>query len=157
MPLRRRGADVVLECAGVPDAVVEGWEMARRGGTFLALGQYTDRGAVPLDPHLITRKQLRIVGSWGFAEKHYLGHIEALPRLAARFDLPRLITRYNLEDANDCIARHGRRPRDEAGIRFERPLAPASMRGIRQAGQPLGAYRRSVSFRPFAGRAPNSP
>jgi threonine dehydrogenase-like Zn-dependent dehydrogenase len=99
----RRGADVVLECAGVPEAVVEGWEMARRGGTFLALGQYTDRGTVPLNPHLITRKQLRIVGSWGFAEKHYLSHIEALPRLAARFDLSRLITRYDLEDANSAL------------------------------------------------------
>ncbi len=98
-----RGADVVLECAGVPEAVAEGWEMARRGGTFLALGQYTDRGPVPLNPHLITRKQLRIVGSWGFAEKHYLGHIEALPRLAARFDLSRLITRYGLEDANTAL------------------------------------------------------
>jgi len=100
----RRGADVVLECAGVPGAVGEGWEMARRGGTFLALGQYTDRGAVPLNPHVITRKQLRIVGSWGFAEKHYLGHIEALPQLAARFDLARLITRYRLEDADMALA-----------------------------------------------------
>jgi threonine dehydrogenase-like Zn-dependent dehydrogenase len=99
----RRGADVVLECAGVPEAVSEGWEMARRGGTFLALGQYTDRGAVPLNPHLVTRKQLRIVGSWGFAEKHYLGHIHALPQLAARFDLPRLLTRYRLEDANTAL------------------------------------------------------
>ena len=99
----RRGADVVLECAGVPAAVAEGWEMARRGGTFLALGQYTDRGAIPLNPHVITRKQLRVVGSWGFAEKHYLGHIRALPRLAARFDLPRLITRYELEDADRAL------------------------------------------------------
>jgi hypothetical protein len=59
------------------------WEMVHRRGTFLALGQYTDRGAVPINPHVITRKQLRIVGSWGFAEKHYLGHLEALPRLSA--------------------------------------------------------------------------
>jgi threonine dehydrogenase-like Zn-dependent dehydrogenase len=99
----RRGADVVLECAGVPEAVSEGWEMARRGGTFLALGQYTDRGATPLNPHVITRKQLRIVGSWGFAEKHYLGHVQALPRLVERFDLPRLITRYPLADANRAL------------------------------------------------------
>jgi threonine dehydrogenase-like Zn-dependent dehydrogenase len=99
----RRGADVVLECAGVPAAVAEGWEMTRRGGTFLALGQYTDRGAVPLNPHVITRKQLRVVGSWGFAEKHYLGHMQALPRLAARFDLSRLITRYTLEDADRAL------------------------------------------------------
>jgi threonine dehydrogenase-like Zn-dependent dehydrogenase len=54
----RRGADLVLECAGVPEAVAEGWEIARRGGSILALRQYTDRGAVPLNPHLITRKQL---------------------------------------------------------------------------------------------------
>jgi threonine dehydrogenase-like Zn-dependent dehydrogenase len=94
----------VLECAGVPAAVIEGLEMTRRGGSFLALGQYTDRGAVPLNPHLITRKQLRIVGSWGFAEKHYLGQIEALPRLIAQFDLPRLITRYPLEDADRTLA-----------------------------------------------------
>jgi threonine dehydrogenase-like Zn-dependent dehydrogenase len=100
----RRGADVVLECAGVPEAVAEGWEMARRGGTFLALGQYTDRGPTPLNPHVITRKQLRIVGSWGFAEKHYLGHLQALPRLAARFDLPRLITPYALDEANQALA-----------------------------------------------------
>jgi threonine dehydrogenase-like Zn-dependent dehydrogenase len=111
----RRGADVVLECAGVPEAVAEGWEMARRGGTYLALGQYTDRGAVPLNPHLVTRKQLRIVGSWGFAEKHYLGHIEALPRLAARFDLPRLLTPYNLQDADDAL-------RDMASGRVMKPV-----------------------------------
>jgi threonine dehydrogenase-like Zn-dependent dehydrogenase len=99
----RRGADVVLECAGVPEAVAEGWEMARRGGTFLALGQYTERGSIPLNPHVITRKQLRIVGSWGFAEKHYFGHMMALPRLASRFDLPRLITRYPLGSANQAL------------------------------------------------------
>ena len=81
--------------------------MARRGGTFLALGQYTDRGTVPLNPHVITRKQLRIVGSWGFAEKHYLGHIQALPQLTARFDLPRLITRYRLGDADRALADMG--------------------------------------------------
>jgi threonine dehydrogenase-like Zn-dependent dehydrogenase len=100
----KRGADVVLECAGVPEAVAEGWEMARKGGPFLALGQYTDRGATPLNPHVITRKQLRIVGSWGFAEKHYLAYLAALPHLSARFDLPRLITRYPLEDANQALA-----------------------------------------------------
>jgi threonine dehydrogenase-like Zn-dependent dehydrogenase len=117
----RRGADVLLECAGVPEAVCEGWEPARRGGTFLALGQYTDRGAVPLNPHVITRKQLRIVGSWGFAEKHYLGRIQALRRLAARFDLARLITRYQLEDAGKALADMGAW-RYEAGTGQDRPV-----------------------------------
>jgi threonine dehydrogenase-like Zn-dependent dehydrogenase len=124
----RRGADVVLECAGVPAAVVEGWEMTRRGGTFLALGQYTDRGAVPLNPHLITRKQLRVVGSWGFAEKHYLGHIEALSQLSARFDLQRLITRYRLEDADRALA-------DMASGRVMKPVL--DMRGRSGADFPV--------------------
>jgi threonine dehydrogenase-like Zn-dependent dehydrogenase len=100
----RRGADVVLECTGVPEAIAEGWEMARRGGTYLALGQYTDRGTTPLNPHVITRKQLRIVGSWAFAEKHCLGYIQSLPRLIERFDLTRLITRYPLAAANAALA-----------------------------------------------------
>jgi hypothetical protein len=43
----------------------------------------------------------------GFAEKHYLGHIQALPRLAARFDLPRLITRYGLANADRALADMG--------------------------------------------------
>jgi hypothetical protein len=39
---------------------------------------------------------------WGFAEKHYLRCIQALPQLAARFDVPQLITRYRLDDANSA-------------------------------------------------------
>jgi threonine dehydrogenase-like Zn-dependent dehydrogenase len=33
-----RGADVVVECAGVPSAFLEGIEMLRQGGTFVEVG-----------------------------------------------------------------------------------------------------------------------
>jgi threonine dehydrogenase-like Zn-dependent dehydrogenase len=99
-----RGADVVLECAGVPTAVAEGFEMARRNAKYLVLGQYTDRGATPINPHVITRKQLKVYGSWAFAESHYLGYLRSLPQLAARFDLDRLVTPYPLEEANQALA-----------------------------------------------------
>jgi threonine dehydrogenase-like Zn-dependent dehydrogenase len=99
----RRGADVVLECAGVPEAVPEGFEMTRRSGRYLVLGQYTDRGPVPINPHVITRKQLKIFGSWGFAEVHYQGYLQSLPRLAARFYVERLVTRYPLAEANRAL------------------------------------------------------
>jgi threonine dehydrogenase-like Zn-dependent dehydrogenase len=99
-----RGADVVLECAGVPSAVPEGFEMVRRNGRYLVLGQYTDRGATPINPHVITRKQLKVYGSWAFAEAHYARYVDSLPQLAARFDLARLVTRYPLEDANQALA-----------------------------------------------------
>lgn len=99
-----RGADLVLECTGVPAAVPEAFDLARRGGRVLVMGQYTDRGNIEINPHIITRKQLQVVGSWAFAERHYLRYIESLPLLAARFDLERLLTRYPLEEANRALA-----------------------------------------------------
>jgi threonine dehydrogenase-like Zn-dependent dehydrogenase len=98
-----RGADVVLECAGVPSAVPEGFELARRNGRFLVLGQYTDRGETLFNPHVITRKQLKIYGSWAFSESHYARYVESLPLLAARFDLGRLVTRYPLAEVNRAL------------------------------------------------------
>ncbi len=98
-----RGADVVLECAGVPSAVPEGFEMARRGARYLVMGQYTDRGPTMMNPHVITRKQLTIHGSWAFAEAHYAGYVQSLPHLAARFDLARMISPYPLTEANRAL------------------------------------------------------
>jgi threonine dehydrogenase-like Zn-dependent dehydrogenase len=99
-----RGADVVLECAGVPSAVPEGFEFVRRNGRYLVLGQYTDRGETSFNPHVITRKQLKIYGSWAFAEPQYARYVDTLPQLASRFDLQRLVTRYPLDDANQALA-----------------------------------------------------
>jgi threonine dehydrogenase-like Zn-dependent dehydrogenase len=45
-------------------------ELCRDGGTYLVLGQYADAGNVAMNPHTITRKQLRIIGSWAFEARH---------------------------------------------------------------------------------------
>jgi threonine dehydrogenase-like Zn-dependent dehydrogenase len=100
----RRGADVVLECTGVPAAVAEGLEMVRKNGQYLVLGQYTDRGETPINPHVITRKQLHVHGSWTFGPSQYARYIATLPELAARFDLEKLVTTYPLEEANAALA-----------------------------------------------------
>jgi len=99
-----RGADTVLECVGVPSAVAEGFEMAKRNAKYLVLGQYTDRGTTPINPHVITRKQLKVYGSWAFAESHYLKYVQSLPILAARFDLERLVTAYPLLEVNQAMS-----------------------------------------------------
>jgi threonine dehydrogenase-like Zn-dependent dehydrogenase len=88
----------------VPSAVAEGFELARRNGRYLVLGQYTDRGTTPINPHVITRKQLQIYGSWAFAEAHYGRYIETLPQHVARFDLEKLVTGYPLADVNRALA-----------------------------------------------------
>jgi threonine dehydrogenase-like Zn-dependent dehydrogenase len=64
------GADVVVECVGRPSVVPEGWEFCRDGGKYLVLGQYANAGEVLMNPHTITRKQLQVIGSWGFEPIH---------------------------------------------------------------------------------------
>ena len=132
---QRRGADVVLECVGLPAAVPEGMEMARRNAKYLVMGQYTDRGPTPLNPHVITRKQLKVYGSWAFAEAHYLGYLRSLPRLAARFDLDHLLTPYPLAEANRALA-------DVAAGRV--------MKAVLQAGQAAESPAKGERMRPEA-------
>jgi threonine dehydrogenase-like Zn-dependent dehydrogenase len=99
----RRGADLVVECTGVPAAVAEAIDMARPGGRVLVLGQYTDHGPTPINPHLITRKALELRGSWAFSGRHVVAYVRSVPQLAARFDLPRLLTSFPLERAQDAL------------------------------------------------------
>jgi threonine dehydrogenase-like Zn-dependent dehydrogenase len=98
-----RGADLVVECAGVPAAVSEALELARPGGRVLVLGQYTDHGPTPLNPHLLTRKQLTVLGSWAFSAAHYVEYLRTLPQLLARFPLEQLVTTFPLDRAQDAI------------------------------------------------------
>lgn len=100
----QRGADVVVEATGVPQAVAEGLDICRKNGRYLVLGQYTDHGSTALNPHLVTRKQLQVFGSWAFAGEHYTDYVASLPQLAQRFDLARLATRYDLTEANKALA-----------------------------------------------------
>ena len=98
-----RGADLVVECTGVPAAVSEALELARPDGRILVLGQYTDHGPTPINPHLVTRKQLRVLGCWAFSAAHYLEYVRTLPQLLERFPLEQLITPFPLERAQDAL------------------------------------------------------
>jgi threonine dehydrogenase-like Zn-dependent dehydrogenase len=73
-------------------------------GRILVLGRYTDHGPTPLKPHLITRKQLTVLGSWAFSAAHYLEYGRTLPQLLVRFALERLISPFPLERAQDASA-----------------------------------------------------
>jgi D-arabinose 1-dehydrogenase-like Zn-dependent alcohol dehydrogenase len=98
-----RGADLVVECAGVPAAVGEALDLARPGGRVLVLGQYTDHGPTSLNPHLITRKQLTVAGSWAFSAAHYVEYLRTLPQLLATFDVERLLTSFRLAMAEEAL------------------------------------------------------
>ncbi len=97
------GADQVIECVGKPEAVNEGLELGRDGAQFLVLGQYGNAGNISLNPHTITRKQLRVIGSWGFEARHVNRAIEMLQsgwkdRFAAA-----VTHRFPLENVNEAM------------------------------------------------------
>jgi 2-desacetyl-2-hydroxyethyl bacteriochlorophyllide A dehydrogenase len=95
-----RGADVIFECAGVPAAVAEGLEMVRVNGKYLIAGHYGDAGTVPLNPHLINKKQITITGVWSASNRHFLRGLHLLRKIP----LARLVThRFPLEQINEAL------------------------------------------------------
>jgi threonine dehydrogenase-like Zn-dependent dehydrogenase len=98
------GADVVIECVGHPQAVAEGLELPRDGGRYLVLGQYANSGNVEINPHLITRKQLDIKGSWAFEPRHVYAAIQMLARRDWGKKFAAQIThRFELSDADAAL------------------------------------------------------
>ena len=98
------GADVVLECAGIPAAVTEGLEMCRDGGKYLVLGHYCDAGTVSFNPHLITRKQLEVFGSWSSEPRHMMAALGFLLRRQNQFPFASMVThRFPLARANEAL------------------------------------------------------
>jgi threonine dehydrogenase-like Zn-dependent dehydrogenase len=102
-----RGADLVIECTGVPGAVAQGLYLPRRGGSYLIVGQYTDAGDTAINPHQIVYRQLDVVGSWAFTGAHLVEYVKLLPALVGRFDLRSLVTSYPLEECVQAMAAVG--------------------------------------------------
>jgi threonine dehydrogenase-like Zn-dependent dehydrogenase len=98
------GADAVLECVGSPAAVSEGMELCRDGGKYLVLGHYCDAGTVPLHPHVITRKQLQVFGSWSSEPRHLQAALEFLRTSREQCPFGEMIThRFPLDRAHEAL------------------------------------------------------
>jgi len=101
-----RGADVVIEASGNPEAVCEGLDLARDAGTYVVVGQYTDHGDVAINPHLqINKKHLDVRGVWGIDLSHLYRCILMQRRYNDAVRWEQLIThRFDLDHANDALA-----------------------------------------------------
>jgi len=98
------GADIALECVGIPQAVEEGLDLCRDGARYLVLGHYGDAGTIPFNPHVVTRKQLLLAGSWGFEPRHTHAGLKFLARNRQRFPFECLISKpFTLDRANDAL------------------------------------------------------
>ena len=101
---RGRGVDVAVECVGYPEAVPEALHMIRRGGMYVMEGVFVDMGEIPLNPHLIVSKSLRVVGLSNHPFTGYRPSMELLLRYQDQMPLDRFVThRFPLEQAQAAI------------------------------------------------------
>jgi len=100
-----RGADVVIEAAGAPNAVVEGAELCRDGGVMVVAGQYTDNGDVSWNVHsLLNRKHLEVRGCWGSDFSHFYRAIQIQARQQDRFPWKDLVRKsFTLDQAEEAL------------------------------------------------------
>lgn len=103
---RGRGADVVIEASGSPDAVSQALDMVRDGGRVVICGHYTDNGPVEIHPHWqINRKHVEIHGCWGSQYHHFHRAVQLATRFGDRVPWREMVTaRYDLAHASDALA-----------------------------------------------------
>lgn len=96
------GADIVIECAGLPSVFREAIELVRRGGKVIESGHYCDSGEVKVNPHVVCRKDIDILGVWAYPPLQFETALNFLQRTTA--PLEELVTHYlPLEKFEDAI------------------------------------------------------
>jgi len=100
-----RGADVVIECAGVPEAFPEGLEMLRVGGLLVEAGNFSDLGEVSLSPHRhICAKNARILGVGGEEPAAYGPGMRQMARYMKHYPLQDFVThRFGLQNVEAAM------------------------------------------------------
>lgn len=100
-----RGADVVIEASGAPEAVSNALDMVRDGGRVVVCGHYTDNGPVELHPHWqINRKHVELRGCWGSQYHHFHRAVEIAARFGDRVPWAEMVSgRYSLDRAADAL------------------------------------------------------
>jgi threonine dehydrogenase-like Zn-dependent dehydrogenase len=100
-----RGADMVIETAGVPQAVRDGLEMMRLGGLLVEAGNFSDLGEVPISPfrHLCS-KSARILGVGGEEPASYGPSMRQMARYMHNYPLREFVThRFPLRDVEAAV------------------------------------------------------
>jgi threonine dehydrogenase-like Zn-dependent dehydrogenase len=100
-----RGADVVIECAGVPQAVTEGLEMLRVSGLLVEAGNFSDLGEISLSPHRhLCAKNVRILGVSGEEPAAYAPGLRQMARYMKQYPLREFVThRFSLRDVESAV------------------------------------------------------
>ena len=100
-----RGAELVIECTGVPDAVPEGIEMVSQFGTYLIEGLYIDMGDVKINPQrLIMSKNATIIAVNGQTYQSYGKCLKLMKKYNNKVRFDKVVThKFKLEQAQEAL------------------------------------------------------
>ena len=100
-----RGADVVAECAGSPQAIIEGLELLRKGGTYIEAGNFVDTGTAEINVNrLLCAKNVRLVGVTNHPFTHYGQMLKLMDRYADTIPFEKMVThRYKIDQAEEAL------------------------------------------------------
>lgn len=100
-----RGADIVIEAAGAPEAVSQALDLVRDGGRVVVCGQYTEAGPTMIHPHAqVNRKHIEIHGCWGSDFSHLYRAVHVAARHAHHVPWREMIGgRFGLDQANEAL------------------------------------------------------
>jgi len=100
-----RGADVVVECAGVPQVIPEALDMLRVGGMLVEAGNFADLGEVSINPHRhLCSKSVRILGVGGEEPASYGASLRQMARYMRQYPLRDFVShRYPLREVEAAV------------------------------------------------------
>ncbi len=99
------GADAVLEVCGAPQAVEQGIDWLRVGGTYVLAGVVNPGSLATLDLNLVLRKMLTLRGVHNYHPRNLVEALEFVAAHRTRFPFGELVdARYPLERVADAIA-----------------------------------------------------
>ncbi|MGD0303572.1 MAG: zinc-binding dehydrogenase [Candidatus Acidiferrales bacterium] len=100
-----RGADMVVECAGVPSAVPEALDLLRIGGLLVEAGNFSDLGEVSISPHRqLCAKNVRILGVGGEEPAAYGPGMRQMARYMKHYPLREFVThRFDLHQVESAV------------------------------------------------------
>jgi L-iditol 2-dehydrogenase len=100
------GADMVVECAGIPDAVPEGLAVLRRGGTFIELGNFLNTGSTTINPFTdLCFKNVTLLGQWSCPPQSFDVALKLMEMAMQRgIPLEKMVThRFAIEQAEEAL------------------------------------------------------
>jgi threonine dehydrogenase-like Zn-dependent dehydrogenase len=100
-----RGADMVLDCSGVPETFVSSLRMVRVGGTVVEAGAFVDMGPVEINPNAdICTKNVNVLGIGGETAESYKPAMDLLARNLDTLPLEDFVShRLPLEQAQEGL------------------------------------------------------